>query len=74
MTRLLTGIRKPPGSLVLSVFVASLFVYAATAARSVYWGDSAELVAVAHTLGIAHPPGYPLYTLLRAFFVRLPLG
>jgi hypothetical protein len=26
--------------------------------------DSGELAAVAHTLGIAHPTGYPLYTIL----------
>lgn len=37
-------------------------------------GDSGELVTVAYTLGIAHPPGYPLYTLLAHFFTRLPFG
>jgi len=51
-----------------------LIVYAATAARSLYWGDGAELVAVAQTLGIAHPPGYPLYTLLGSLAVRVPVG
>lgn len=53
---------------------ASFIAYAATAARAPYWGDSCEFVAVAHTLGIAHPPGYPLYTLLSAIAVRLPVG
>jgi tetratricopeptide (TPR) repeat protein len=53
---------------------ASLGVYAATASRYPWWGDSAEFVTVARTLGIAHPPGYPLYTLLSALAVRLPLG
>ncbi len=56
------------------MFVASFAVYATTAARSLCWGDSAEFVAVASTLGIAHPPGYPLYTLLGALAVRLPFG
>ena len=56
------------------VVAASLGVYAATAARLPWWGDSAEFVTVARTLGIAHPPGYPLYTLLSAVAVRLPLG
>ena len=57
-----------------AVVAASLGVYAATAARFPWWGDSAEFVTVARTLGIAHPPGYPLYTLLSAVAVRLPLG
>jgi tetratricopeptide (TPR) repeat protein len=57
-----------------AVVAASLGVYAVTAARHPCWGDSAEFVTVAHTLGIAHPPGYPLYTLLSAVAVRMPLG
>ncbi|MEO6462131.1 MAG: DUF2723 domain-containing protein [Candidatus Eisenbacteria bacterium] len=32
--------------------------------RGIPGGDSGELIAVAHTLGTAHPPGYPLWTLL----------
>ena len=66
-----------PGSaflLAAAVFLASFAVYSATAARSLVWGDSAEFVSVAHTLGIAHPPGYPLYTLLGALAVRFPFG
>lgn len=31
-----------------------------------YAGDSAELVTAAYTWGIAHPPGYPLYTFFGA--------
>jgi len=58
----------------LGVGVASLTVYCLTAARFVTWGDSPELVAVARTLGIAHPPGYPLYTLLAAAVVGIPIG
>ncbi len=52
----------------------SLSIFAATAARYLTLGDSAEFVAVARTLGVAHPPGYPLYTLLSAVAVRLPFG
>lgn len=37
-------------------------------------GDSGELVAVGATLGVAHPPGYPLYTLLAKLFTFLPWG
>jgi Flp pilus assembly protein TadD len=63
-----------PCVLALTTFGASFAAFATTAARSLYWGDSAEFVAVAATLGVAHPPGYPLYTLLGALAVRLPFG
>jgi Protein O-mannosyl-transferase TMEM260-like len=36
--------------------------------------DSAELITVAYTLGIAHPPGYPLYTMLGKLFTLIPFG
>jgi hypothetical protein len=53
---------------------AGFFVlYALTLCRTVFWYDSAELVTAAVTLGITHPPGYPLYTLLGHLFTWLPL-
>jgi hypothetical protein len=54
--------------------LAALAVYLRTLAPTVVGGDSGELVAVAATLGVAHPPGYPLYTLLAHAFTRLPFG
>ncbi len=44
----------------------ALLLYAVTAARSVatLFDDSLEFHVVLPTLGIAHPSGYPLYTLL----------
>ena len=39
-------------------------VYLTTLQTGLGAGDSGEFVAVAHELGVAHPPGYPLYTLL----------
>jgi hypothetical protein len=52
---------------------AAFFVlYASTLCRTVFWYDSAELVTAAVTLGITHPPGYPLYTLLGHLFTWLP--
>jgi hypothetical protein len=35
-------------------------------------GDSAELVTAAAVWGVAHPPGYPLYTTIGHLFSRLP--
>lgn len=57
------------------VGVAVLAVYAVGACRTIYVGDSGELVAAAATLGIAHPSGYPLYVLLGHLWIALvPLG
>lgn len=37
--------------------------------------DSGDLAAGAHTLGISHPPGYPLYVLSGHLFLKVfPLG
>lgn len=59
----------------LWVFVATFLVYAAGACRTIYVGDSGELVAAAATLGIPHPSGYPLYVLLgHAWIWLLPFG
>jgi tetratricopeptide (TPR) repeat protein len=50
-------------------------VYASGACPSIYVGDSGELVAAVHTLGIPHPSGYPLYVLLgKLWTVLLPFG
>ena len=50
-------------------------VYAAGACRTIYVGDSGELVAAVHLLGIPHPSGYPLYVLLGKLWTLLvPIG
>jgi len=48
-------------------------LYSLTLCRTVFWYDSAEFVTAAVTLGITHPPGYPLYTLLGHLFTWLPI-
>lgn len=56
-------------------FALSLAVYAATLAPSLPPGhDSAELTTAAALAGIAHPPGYPLYTMVGHLFTLLPVG
>ncbi|HLF13257.1 MAG TPA: DUF2723 domain-containing protein, partial [Bacteroidota bacterium] len=57
------------GGLALSVAV----LYLLTAARTVVFIDSGELATVAWTLGIAHPTGYPLYTLLAWMAAHFPV-
>jgi uncharacterized YccA/Bax inhibitor family protein len=44
------------------------------AAPEPYWLDSPELTAAAHTLGMPHPPGHPLYVMLAKPFTLIPLG
>ena len=64
--------------LALITAAAALLVYGLTMAHTVTWlhngADSGDLVTAAFTLGVPHPPGYPLYTLLAALFARLPMG
>ncbi len=57
------------------VAVGVFLVYALGACRTIYVGDSGELVAAAATLGIPHPSGYPLYVLLGKLWTLLvPIG
>jgi transmembrane protein TMEM260 (protein O-mannosyltransferase) len=42
----------------------SFVVYFRTLAPSIFWGDGIELSSVCATGGIAHPTGYPLFTIL----------
>lgn len=50
-------------------------MYALGACPTIYVGDSGELVAAVHQLGIPHPSGYPLYVILGKLWTLLvPLG
>ena len=53
------------------VGLGAFALYAATACRTIFTGDSAELAGAAAGFGVPHPPGYPLYTLLTALWVHL---
>ncbi|HVO74756.1 MAG TPA: DUF2723 domain-containing protein, partial [Ignavibacteriaceae bacterium] len=52
----------------------SFLIYLATLAPSVIQIDSGELTAVQATAGIAHPTGYPLFTIAGYLFSLIPLG
>ena len=66
--------RKWRISLSLGFGFFAFVIYALTLYPSVPGGDSGELIAAAHTLGVAHPPGYPLFILLGKIFSLLPFG
>ena len=55
------GVRVGVGA---AVFLATLSAYTETLQPSVPGGDAGELIVEAHQLGLPHPPGYPLHTLL----------
>jgi hypothetical protein len=54
----------------LAVGAAALACYLAWCPRAPGDKDSPEFALVLSTLGLSHPTGYPLYTLLGAAFVR----
>jgi Protein of unknown function (DUF2723) len=49
-------------------------VYAVSAARDIVLGDTPELITAAVTLGVPHPPGYPLFTMVAHLFSVLLIG
>lgn len=66
-----------PGAVLLCagvVFFAALFLYAWTLAPTVTLVDSGELIVVARSLGIAHPPGFPLWVMLAHLASLVPFG
>ena len=59
---------------VIAVTAIAGVLYFLTAARDIVVGDSPELIMAAVTLGVAHAPGYPLFTMLGHLFSLLPVG
>jgi 4-amino-4-deoxy-L-arabinose transferase-like glycosyltransferase len=57
-----------------AVALVAFFVYALTVEPSVPTGDSGELITAAAVLGVAHPPGYPLYMILGHLATLVPFG
>lgn len=49
-------------------------LYVFTLAPDILTADNAEFQLIATNLGVAHPPGFTLYTLLGHLFTKLPFG
>ncbi|MCL4507542.1 MAG: DUF2723 domain-containing protein [Chloroflexi bacterium] len=58
----------------LVLFVSALALYIYTLNPDVQPADSGEFQIAAITLGIPHPPGYPLYTMLGWLFAQAPIS
>ncbi|MBN1628693.1 MAG: DUF2723 domain-containing protein [Thermoleophilia bacterium] len=50
----------------------AFIVYMLTTAPVVAFWDNGEFIAVGYTLGVGHPPGSPIYTLITRLFALLP--
>src|SRR5213083_2137896 len=56
------------------VFLVALLLYSWTLAPTVTLVDSGELILAARGLGVAHPPGFPLWVMLAHLASLVPLG
>ncbi len=54
--------------------LAFFALYTITLAPDVLPADNGEFQLIAAQLGVAHPPGFPLYTMLAHAMTRLPIG
>ncbi|MBI5044487.1 MAG: DUF2723 domain-containing protein [Candidatus Levybacteria bacterium] len=55
----------------IALFVCVLALYLHNLSPSVYGGDVGDLVTSAVILGVPHPPGYPLFTVLGNLLVHI---
>src|SRR5436853_923547 len=63
---------KPRFACAGAVAFVALLIYWATLAPTVTLVDSGELIVAASSLGVAHPPGFPLYVLLAYLATLFP--
>ncbi len=72
------GLLMPPTrgdyATALSVGFFALMLYLSSLAPTVTGEDSGELIGAAYTLGVPHPPGYPVWTFLAHIFTWIPFG
>jgi hypothetical protein len=58
----------------VTLFAVAIALYTLTLNGDVQPADSGEFQIAAITLGIPHPPGYPLFTMLGWLFAQIPIG
>jgi hypothetical protein len=64
----------PPHRWAVGLFAAVMVVYLVTLAPTTAFWDTSEYIAAAKILGIPHPPGNPLFTLMAHVWGLLPLA
>ncbi|HRP08528.1 MAG TPA: DUF2723 domain-containing protein [Gemmatimonadales bacterium] len=65
---------SPPYRWAALCFAAVMAIYYATLAPTTAFWDTSEYIAAAKVLGIPHPPGNPLFTLMAHAWGLLPLA
>ena len=67
---------RPPYLTAAAAAAAAFVLYAVTLAPTTAFWDASEYIATAHTVGIPHPPGNPLFVVLGKVWSLLlaPLG
>ena len=65
---------RPDAAALAAAVLGPLALYVATLPRTVVLEDDGLFLMAGVHLGIAHPPGYPIYTLIVHLFTRLPFG
>jgi hypothetical protein len=66
--------RCPAWAIDGALLAGALALYVSTLAPTLLPADSGEFQIVGPLLGVAHPPGYALFTLVAKLFSLLPLG
>ena len=68
------AVGRPDRAGLAAAVLGPLVLYVATLPRTVVLEDDGLFLMAGVHLGVAHPPGYPLYTLILHLFTRLPFG
>src|SRR5467141_1045952 len=63
---------SPPYLMAALVSLGALILYGLTLAPTTQFWDTSEYIAAAYVLGIPHPPGNPLFTLLAHVWGLIP--
>ncbi|MES2303891.1 MAG: DUF2723 domain-containing protein [Gemmatimonadota bacterium] len=66
--------QRPPYLGALATFVVIFAIYFVTLSPTTAFWDTSEYIAAAYTLGIPHPPGNPLFTLMAHVWGMIPLA
>ncbi len=65
---------RPDIAALATAVLGPLALYVATLPRTVVLEDDGLFLMAGAHLGVAHPPGYPIHTLIVHLFTRLPFG
>lgn len=65
--------KRPPYLMALGVVIGTLALYILTLAPTTQFWDTSEYIAAAKVLGIPHPPGNPLFTMMAHVWGMIPL-